>query len=79
MTVCAAEKCKTYANVGEENVRRPVYSQICHNHCFLSEVSIETMNNESSFLIVRQWSMVTAAIVLTATVSICISPTKLLS
>ena len=46
MTVCAAEKCKTYANVGEENVRRPVYSQICHNHCFLSEVSIETMNNE---------------------------------
>ena len=49
MTVCAARECKTYANVGEENVRRTVYSQICHDHCFLSGISIETMNNEKLF------------------------------
>lgn len=49
MTVCAAEKCKTYAIVGEENVRRTVYGQICHDHCFLSGISIETINNEKLF------------------------------
>ena len=46
MTVCAAHTCKTYANVGEDNVKRTIYSQICHDHCFLSGVSVETINNE---------------------------------
>ena len=46
MTVCAGDKCKTYVNVGEENVTRTVYGQICHNHCYLPGVSVETINNE---------------------------------
>ena len=46
MTVCAAEGCKKYVNVGESGVRDTVYPQICHGHCSLSGVAVETTNNE---------------------------------
>lgn len=46
MTVCAAEGCKTYEAVGESRERNVIYSQICHDHCYLPGVSVETMNNE---------------------------------
>lgn len=46
MTVCAADKCKTYEAVGETRERNVIYSQICHDHCYLTGVSVETMNNE---------------------------------
>ena len=46
MTVCAADGCKEYETVGESRERNVIYSQICHDHCYLSGVSVETMNNE---------------------------------
>ena len=46
MTVCAGQGCKTYVNVGEDRVRHTVYNQICHDHCYLSGVPYETINNE---------------------------------
>lgn len=46
MTVCAADGCKTYEAVGESRERNTIYSQICHDHCYLPGVSIETTNNE---------------------------------
>ena len=49
MTVCAGDECKTYAKVGEENVMRTVYDQICHGHCYLPGVSVETVNNDKLY------------------------------
>ena len=49
MTVCAGDECKTYAKVGEENVTRTVYDQICHDHCYLPGVSVETINNDKLY------------------------------
>ncbi|PFX23175.1 hypothetical protein AWC38_SpisGene12261 [Stylophora pistillata] len=46
MIVCAGQECKTYVSVGEDRVMRTVYNQICHDHCFLSGVPVETINNE---------------------------------
>ena len=46
MTVCAAEECKRYVNVGQSAVRNTLYPQICHPHCYLKGVAVETTNNE---------------------------------
>ncbi len=46
MTVCAAETCKKYVNVGKTRERNTVYQQICHHHCYLEGVPVETTNNE---------------------------------
>lgn len=46
MTVCAADGCKTYEAVGQGRERNVIFSQICHDHCYLSGVSVETTNNE---------------------------------
>ncbi|XP_078349258.1 uncharacterized protein LOC144634233 [Oculina patagonica] len=46
MTVCAAETCKKYVNIGRSRERNTVYQQICHDHCYLSGVPVETTNNE---------------------------------
>ena len=46
MTVCAAETCKKYVNIGKSRERNTVYQQICHDHCYLSGVPVETTNNE---------------------------------
>ena len=45
MTVCAAEGCRTYENIGENRVRNTIYSQICHPRCNL-RVPCQTTNNE---------------------------------
>ena len=45
MTVCAAETCKKYVNVGKSRERNTVYQQVCHDHCYLSGVPVETTNN----------------------------------
>lgn len=49
MTVCAEETCKRYVKVGEENVTHTVHDQICHDHCYLEGVPLETINNERLF------------------------------
>ena len=46
MTVCAAEECKRYVPVGKSAESNTVYEQICHSHCYLSGVPVETTNNE---------------------------------
>lgn len=46
MTVCAAESCKTYVNIGKSRERNTIYEQVCHDHCYLSGVPVETTNNE---------------------------------
>ncbi len=45
-TVCAAEGCKRYVNVGESAERNTLYPQICHTHCYLKGIPFETTNNE---------------------------------
>ena len=49
MTVCADEKCKRYVNIGKSRERNTIYEQVCHNHCGLSGVPVETTNNEQLF------------------------------
>lgn len=49
MTVCAAEECKKYVFVGEENVKRTVYEKICHDHCYLQGVMVESIGNDKLF------------------------------
>ena len=46
MTVCAAETCKRYVNIGKSRERNTIYEQVCHDHCNLSGVPVETTNNE---------------------------------
>ena len=46
MTVCAAETCKKYVNVGKSRERNTVYQQVCHDHCKLPGVPVETANND---------------------------------
>ena len=45
-TVCAAEECKEYVNIGKSRERNTIYQQVCHDHCNLSGVPVETTNNE---------------------------------
>ena len=45
MTVCAAETCKKYVNIGKSRERNTVYEQVCHDHCYLSGIPVETTNN----------------------------------
>ena len=46
MTVCAASACKRYVPVGKSSQKNIVYEQVCHDHCYLSGVPIETTNND---------------------------------
>ncbi|PFX30532.1 uncharacterized protein LOC111323450 [Stylophora pistillata] len=46
MTVCAATACKRYVPVGKSGQQNIVYEQVCHDHCNLSGVAIETTNND---------------------------------
>ncbi len=46
-TVCVAEECKRYVNVGVSGLKNTVYPQICHDRCnCVSGVPVETTNNE---------------------------------
>ena len=46
MTVCADTACKKYVNVGMSRERETIYPQICHDHCSIRGVPVETTNNE---------------------------------
>ena len=46
MTVCAASACKRYVPIGKSGQQNTVYEQVCHYHCNLSGVPIETTNND---------------------------------
>ena len=46
MTVCADERCKRYVDIGFSREKNTVYEQICHPHCYLSGVPVETTNND---------------------------------
>ena len=54
MTVCAASACKRYVPIGKSGQQNTVYEQVCHNHCNLSGVPIETTNNDQLH---RCWAM----------------------
>ena len=49
MTVCAGDKCKRYVNVGKSRERETIYPTICHDHCYLSGVPVETTNNDQLY------------------------------
>lgn len=46
MTVCAHEDCKEYQFVGMARERQTNYKTICHDHCNVPGVPVETPNNE---------------------------------
>lgn len=45
-TVCAADGCKKYVQVGQSGEWNTVYPQVCHDRCKLYGVDVQTMNNE---------------------------------
>ena len=45
-TVCAAEECKKYVNIGKSRERNTIYQQVCHDRCSIKGVPVETTNNE---------------------------------
>ena len=49
MTVCAGDNCKEYVQVGETRENETIYPKICHDHCYLSGVRIETTNNDQLY------------------------------
>ena len=46
MTVCAHENCKEYQYVGLTKERQTNYKTVCHDHCNVPGVPVETTNNE---------------------------------
>ncbi|XP_063960602.1 uncharacterized protein LOC129267962 [Lytechinus pictus] len=44
-TVCAAPDCVTYIPVGQTKVHNTVYKTVCHSHCYIAGVPIETTGN----------------------------------
>ena len=46
MTVCAHENCKEYQYVGLTKERQTNYKTVCHDHCKVPGVPVETPNNE---------------------------------
>ena len=46
MTVCAASACKRYVPIGQSGQQNTVYEQVCHDHCYLPGIPIETTNND---------------------------------
>ena len=49
ITVCADEKCKEYQYVGKSRERQIIYKTVCHDHCKVKGVPIETTNNEQLY------------------------------
>ncbi|XP_054761933.2 uncharacterized protein LOC129268409 [Lytechinus pictus] len=46
MTVCTAPECIKYVPIGQTKVQNTVYQTICHDHCYLEGVPVETTGNE---------------------------------
>ncbi|XP_041472269.1 uncharacterized protein LOC121421583 [Lytechinus variegatus] len=53
-TVCAAPECVKYVPVGQTKVQNTVYETICHPHCYLEGVPIETTGNPQ---LAKCWAM----------------------
>ena len=49
ITVCAHEDCKEYQHVGKSMERQTNYKTVCHNHCYLQGVALETTNNDQLY------------------------------
>ena len=49
ITVCAHEDCKEYELVGKSKQRETIYKQICHDHCYLEGIPVETTNNHQLY------------------------------
>ena len=49
ITVCADEKCKEYQYVGKSRERQIIYKTVCHDHCKVKGVPIETTNNQQLY------------------------------
>ena len=46
ITVCTHEKCKEYRHVGKSKERQTIYKTVCHDHCHLQGIPLETTNND---------------------------------
>ncbi|XP_054753483.2 uncharacterized protein LOC129259205 [Lytechinus pictus] len=44
-TVCASPECVSYVPVGNRRIQNTVYNTICHPHCYLPDIPIETTGN----------------------------------
>ena len=49
ITVCTHEDCKEYELVGKSKQRETIYKQICHDHCYLEGIPVETTNNHQLY------------------------------
>jgi GTPase SAR1 family protein len=43
-TVCAGDKCTTVQTCPLTQQRQVIYNQICHDHCYLENISLQTVN-----------------------------------
>ena len=68
MTVCAHENCKEYQYVGMTKERQTNYKTVCHDHCNVPGVPVETTNNLEG---VRPWTAGPAETVSTTTKITC--------
>ena len=49
MTVCAHKDCKEYQSVGMTMEMQTNYKTVCHDHCNVQGVPVETTNNEQLY------------------------------
>ena len=49
ITVCTHEDCKEYKLIGKSKQQETIYSQICHDHCYLKGIPVETTNNQQLY------------------------------
>lgn len=45
ITVCTHQDCRQYHLIGESKQQETIFSQVCHDHCHLEGIPIETTNN----------------------------------
>ena len=49
ITVCTHEDCKEYKLIGKSKQQETIYKQICHDHCYLEGIPVETTNNHQLY------------------------------
>ena len=45
ITVCTHQNCREYKLIGKSKQQETIFSQICHDHCYLKGIPNETTNN----------------------------------
>ena len=45
ITVCTHQDCRQYKLIGKSMQQETIFSQVCHDHCYLEGIPIETTNN----------------------------------